>query len=119
VHQEGARVRLSANFYVLGDEGITFHGDEGSLELGSWFAPRSPLTHKPYGETAVVIETPEGAPELDWSVGVAELVAAISEDRPSRLNRDQAVHMVDILESVTMSASSGAAVELTTTFQPF
>lgn len=118
VHRSGARVRLTVNFYVLGDEGITFHGDEGSLDLGSWFDPDAVVTHTPYGIEGEPVAVPPAPQTVDWSVGVAELVAAIAEDRPSRLDRDQAVHTVDILEAVTKSAANGVAVTLTTTFEP-
>ena len=117
-HRDGARVRLSVNFYVLGDEGITFHGDDGSLELASWFLPGSELTHTPYGGAGVPVETPPAPAEVDWSVGVAELVAAIAEERPSLLDREHAVHMVEILDAVNSSGRSGSAVALTTSFEP-
>jgi predicted dehydrogenase len=118
VHRDGARARLTVTYYVLGDEGLTFHGDDGSLELDSWAHPGSKLTHRPYGGGPAPVETPEAPEEFDWSVGVVELVGAITEGRPSRLNRDQAIHMVDVLDSVTASSESGSAVDLTTTFQP-
>lgn len=117
-HSDGARVRLTVNFYVYGDEGITFHGDEGSLELESWFSPNSGLTHIIYGGDPERVDIGDAPSEVDWSVGVAELVAAIEEHRPSRLSREQAVHMVDILHSITVSATTDARVDLTTTFQP-
>jgi predicted dehydrogenase len=117
-HVAGARVRLSVNFYVRGDEGITFHGDDGSLALASWFQPSSHLVHTPYGSGSETVAVPPAPDEVDWSVGVAEVVTSIEQDRASRLDRDQAVHMVDILEAVTTSAAQGEPVALTTTFEP-
>jgi predicted dehydrogenase len=118
VHAGGARVRLSVNFYVDGDEGITFHGDDGSLALASWFQPGTQLVHTPYGSESETVAVPAAPDVVDWSVGVAEVVTSIEEDRPSPLNRDQAVHMVDILEAVTASAAEGEPVALTTMFEP-
>lgn len=117
-HRDGARVRLTVNFYVYGEEGIAFHGDEGSLLLDSWFSPDSELIHIPYGGDPEPVDIGDAHSEVDWSVGVAEIVAAIEVDRPSPLNRDQAVHMVDILHSITLSATTDARVDLTTSFQP-
>lgn len=115
-HAGGELVRLSVNFYVLGDEGVEFHGDLGSLRVASWFNPYATLTHTPYGGEPDDV-TPPGAPgEVNWSVGVAELVEAIESKRSSPLDSDRALHLVEILESITGSASSGDSVELTTSF---
>jgi predicted dehydrogenase len=116
-HASGTRVRLTVNFYVKGDEGVEFHGDEGSLRLGSWFAPGSSLVFTPYEGQSSPVPTPDAPENIDWSVGVAELVAAIEEGRPSQLDRDRSVHLVEILEAAETSADTGSSVDLNTGFE--
>jgi predicted dehydrogenase len=116
-HASGTRVRLTVNFYVKGDEGVEFHGDEGSLRLGSWFAPGSSLVFTPYEGQSSPVPTPDAPENIDWSVGVAELVAAIEEGRPSQLDRDRSVHLVEILEAAETSADTGSPVDLNTGFE--
>jgi predicted dehydrogenase len=116
-HASGTRVRLTVNFYVKGDEGVEFHGDEGSLRLGSWFAPGSSLVFTPYEGQSSPVPTPDAPENIDWSVGVAELVAAIGEGRPSQLDRDRSVHLVEILEAAETSADTGSSVDLNTGFE--
>jgi predicted dehydrogenase len=115
-HDSGARVRLTVNFYVKGDEGVEFHGDKGSLRLGDWFAPGASVQHTPYEGQTSAVPVPPGLDEVDWSVGVAELVDSIQTDRPSRLNRERSVHLVEIIEASKTSAKTGKAVELKTSF---
>ncbi|MFZ0012763.1 MAG: Gfo/Idh/MocA family oxidoreductase [Acidimicrobiia bacterium] len=115
-HTSGPRVRLTANFYVLGDEGVEFHGDDGSLRLDSWFDPGCRLAHRPYGGETHLLTTGAAPDDVDWSTGVSEMVEAIVSNRESSLDRERAVHLVEILESITTSASSGRSVPLQTTF---
>jgi predicted dehydrogenase len=111
VHVGGERVRLTVNFYVQGDEGIVFHGDEGSLQLDSWFAPNSALWHIPYGGEPAPVPIDSSAPaEVDWSVGVGHFVAGIEAGEPSQLNSDLAVHIVAVLDAISRSGESGEQV---------
>jgi predicted dehydrogenase len=115
-HASGTQVRLTVNFYVLGDEGIEFHGDDGSVRLGSWFDPGCQLTYRPYGRETEDVTSGTGPETVDWSTGVSEMVEAIASGRKSPLDRERAVHLVDMLESITASATSGHTVSLRTTF---
>jgi predicted dehydrogenase len=96
---------------------VEFHGDEGSLRLGSWFAPDSSVVFTPYEGQPNPIPVRDAPEHVDWSVGVAELVAAIEEGRPSQLDRDRSVHLVEILEAAETSANTGAPVDLNTGFE--
>lgn len=113
----GTRVRLTVNFYVKGDEGVEFHGDEGSLRLGSWFSPGATVEFTPYEGQPTPVLVPDGPEHVNWSVGVAELVAAIEEGRPSLLDRERSVHLVEILEAAESSANTGTPVDLRTGFE--
>jgi predicted dehydrogenase len=115
-HDSGTRVRLTVNFYVKGDEAVEFHGDEGSLRLGDWFSPGASVQYTPYEGKTSSVPVPPGPDQVDWSVGVAELVDSIRTDRPSRLNRERSVHLVEIIEASKTSAETGAVVELKTNF---
>jgi predicted dehydrogenase len=109
-HGDGVKVRLTVNFYVKGNEGIVFHGDDGSLELDSWFVPNSAVTHIPYeGDPEPVIPESEVV-EVDWSVGVRDFVRGIETGEPSQLSTERAVHMVAVLDAITRSGASGEAV---------
>jgi predicted dehydrogenase len=102
-HQSGEKVRLTVNFYVYGDEGIVFHGDEGSLRLESWFGPDSPLWFIRYGGEPQPVSTPDSVHEVDWSHGVSEFVSGIESGQGSALNLSDSVHMVAILDAITRS----------------
>jgi predicted dehydrogenase len=107
---------LTVNFYVKGDEAVEFHGDNGSLRLGDWFSPGVSVQYTPYEGKTSSVPVPPGPDQVDWSVGVAELVESIRTDRPSRLNRERSMHLVEIIEASKTSAETGSVVELKTSF---
>jgi predicted dehydrogenase len=109
-HAGGEKVRMTVNFYVLGDEGVTFHGDDGSLRLDSWFAPNSALWHIPYGGEPEQVEVLGGPDEVDWSVGVRDFVVGIENGAPSELTAELAVHMVAVLDAINQSGATGEEV---------
>lgn len=113
----GPVVRLTVNFYAKGDEGIEIHGDAATLRLESWFHPGSSLEYAPYGGEFEPVPVRDAPEEIDWSVGVADLVAAIGEGRRCRLSAEHAVHMAEILDAITSSAATGRPVALSTTFE--
>jgi predicted dehydrogenase len=109
-HAGGEKVRMTVNFYVLGDEGVTFHGDDGSLRLDSWFAPDAGLWHIPYGGEPEQVEVIGGPDDVDWSVGVRDFVSGIDKGAPSELTAELAVHMVAVLDAINRSGASGEEV---------
>lgn len=120
---DGPLVRLTANFYVSGKtqqgEGIEFHGDEGSLALGSWFGADGVLKYAPFGgEYAEVEVTPKAAAGIDWSRGLDDFARALEAGRPSRVTGEQAAHIVEILEATNTSVRTGQPVELRSGFTP-
>jgi predicted dehydrogenase len=122
--ESGAVLRLTTSFYVGRPAtlrgSIEFHGDEGSLALGSFqdfdatvqvgefgsdYAP-VPLVRPPFAGTA-------------WARGVADMALAINEDRPHRASAEQAAHVVDIIAAVRAStAESGRPLRVSSTFDP-
>jgi hypothetical protein len=53
---------------------------------------------------------------IDWGRALAELSAAISEQRPPRATGEHAAHVVEILDAVETSVRDGKAVDVTSTF---
>lgn len=113
-HAAGEKVRLTVNFYVYGDEGIVFHGDEGSLHLESWFVPDSPLWFTNYGGEPQPVSTPDSAHDVDWSAGVTEFVSGLTSGQSSALNLHDSVHMVAVLDAITRSGELEETVTIDT-----
>ena len=120
--ESGPIVRLTASFYVGRTAKLTgsleFHGDDGSLALSSFQDFYATVEvgefNKEFKPVALVRPAFHGTA---WARGVAEMAAAIAEDRPHRASAEQAAHIVDILEAAFGSmADGGAAVEVSSTF---
>lgn len=118
----GAVLRLTASFYVGRPAkhrgGLEFHGDAGSLALGSFQDFNAPVEFGPYDgtyEPVPFVRAPfEG---IAWGRGVAELASAIAEGRPHRASAEQAAHVVDILAAAASSlAHDGRPVAVSSTF---
>jgi predicted dehydrogenase len=120
----GAVLRLTASFYVgrpAKEHGaMEFHGDAGSLALGSFQEFDATVQAGPFGGTYSPI--PYVRPPFKgtaWARGLADMASAIDEDRPHRASAEQAAHVVDILEAAATSmAADGRAVEVDSTFTP-
>ena len=122
--ESGAVVRLTASFYVgrpARQTGtIEFHGDRGSLELGSFQDFDATVAVGDYGEayTLVPLARP-GFHGTAWARGVAEMAGAIVAGRPHRASAEQAAHVVSILEAAATSmADDGRPIEIRSTFDP-
>jgi predicted dehydrogenase len=125
VELEGGTVlRLTASFYVgrpAKEHGaMEFHGDLGSLALGSFQDFDATVEAGPYGGTYAPI--PYVRPPFNgtaWARGLADMASAIDDGRPHRASAEQAAHVVDILEAAAISmAADGRAVEVDSTFTP-
>lgn len=118
---DGTIARVTANFYVSYSSrqpgAIEFHGDEGSLYLGSWMAFDAKVQHAPYGsryESLELVRQPyEG---IEWSRGVVEMTEAIRDDRPHRVTGAQAAHVVEIMSAIHTSIIDERPVEIASTF---
>lgn len=120
--ETGAVVRLTASFYVgrpAKQTGtIEFHGDRGSLALGSFQDFDATVEVGDYGEayTPVALARP-GFRGTAWARGVAEMAAAIAAGRPHRASGEQAAHVVSVLEAAATSmADDGRPIEIRSTF---
>jgi predicted dehydrogenase len=125
VELEGRAVlRLTASFYVgrpAREHGaMEFHGDAGSLALGSFQEFNAIVEAGPYGGTYAPIRYVRPPFEgTAWARGLADMAAAIDEGRPHRASAQQAAHVVDILEAASASMQAdGHAVDVHSTFVP-
>ena len=122
--ERGAVMRLTASFYVgrptRSPGNIEFHGDAGSLALGSFQVFDATVETAPFGgayEPVPLVRPPFAG--TAWARGVAEMAAAIAADRPHRASAEQAAHVVDILDAASASmAEDGRAVEVKSSFEP-
>jgi predicted dehydrogenase len=118
----GTVVRLTASFYVGRPAklrgSIEFHGDEGSLALGSFQDFDATVELGAYGgDYEPVPLVRPGYHGTAWARGVAEMASAIAEDRPHRASGEQAAHVVDILEGAATSiADGGRPIEISSSF---
>ena len=98
---------------------IEFHGDDASLALGSFQEFDATVEFGAYGEDlrAGGARSDPGIAGTAWARGVAEMAAAIAEDRPHRASGEQAAHVVEILEAAATSmADGGRRIDITTSF---
>jgi len=115
----GPLLRLSCNFYVGSEtvgRAIDFHGDSGSLRLADWIMPGSPILRAGFGQPFTVSDPGDSTLPIDWSLGLADLAAAIAEDRPHRTGAEHAVHVVDILVAIERSAGRGETITIHSDF---
>ena len=112
-------VRLTANFYVRDttQKGIEFHGDKGSLHLGSFQGFNASVAYAPFGEglqeVPLIGEPYKGT---EWGRGVRNLAAAIREGRPHGATGAQAAHVVEILNAAMASSATGRPVDISSSF---
>lgn len=59
-----------------------------------------------------------GSQQMDFSRGVAELAAAIQEDRPCRLAADYCLHVNEMVIAIQNALETGSPYSLTSTFAP-
>ncbi|MEM1212226.1 MAG: Gfo/Idh/MocA family oxidoreductase [Planctomycetota bacterium] len=120
----GPLVRLTSNFYVhranTDQQGkFEVHGDAGSVVLGDFQSSEASVEASGFGEPREALPYANDPPfeNIPFYRGIVEVAQALREDRPSRVTGAQAAHVVEILEAITVSASEGRAVELTSTFE--
>jgi predicted dehydrogenase len=118
----GTVVRLTTNFYVGNhskQKGLEFHGDEGSLFLGSFQDFHAPVEFSVFrGTYEPVPYVREPFQGIEWGRCVVEIAEAMAEGRPQRATGAQAAHVVEILCAIQKSYMEGRPVEVTSDFPP-
>jgi predicted dehydrogenase len=119
---DGTVVRLTTNFYVGNhskQKGLEFHGDVGSLYLGSFQDFHAPVEYSKFRESyeplPYVREPFQG---IEWGRCVVEIAEAMAEGRPQRATGAQAAHVVEILCAIQQSYTEGRPVKITSNFPP-
>lgn len=124
----GIHARLTCGAYARRNHGFTVFGDEGTISVEDAWNFRCPVLlerledlrqkNSPNATSQIVVEQAlcpgfekrsPGANDVDFSRGVAEFADAIINERPSRLEADLAVHIIDIQEMI-QSAGQGISV---------
>lgn len=120
----GAVMRLTVNFYVdarsHGAEGVEFVGDAAKLWLSGWFAPDAKLLLAPFEgdyEPVAVADAPSPGP-FDWGIGLVDLALSMRTGSPQRVTGEQALHIVEIVEAINVSAAEGRPIEIVSRFTP-
>jgi len=120
---DGTVARLSCNFYTNDSKqgsSVEFHGDQGTLALGSSFKFNATVERCVCGQplAPVVLDRP-GIDGIEFGRGVQELARAIAGGRPHRASAAQATHVIEIMEAIDRSAqASGALQTITSSFPP-
>lgn len=115
----GPVLRLTCTFYIdsaTQPRNVDFHGDRGSLRLVDWIMPGSAIEQAEYATAFANSRPPDRAREIDWCIGLADLSEAIRDGRPHRNQAAHAAHVVEVLEAVSRSASTGNPVEVLSDF---
>ncbi|HXF64105.1 MAG TPA: Gfo/Idh/MocA family oxidoreductase [Caldilineaceae bacterium] len=120
--ENGTVVRLTTNFYVghhSKQKGLEFHGDAGSLYLGSFQDFRAPVEFAEFGQPYEPLPyVKEPFPGTEWGRAVVEMADAIAENRPQRATGAQAAHVVEILCAIQDAYTTGRPVEVHSSFTP-
>ncbi len=120
--ESGTVGRLTTNFYVKPskqDASMEFHGDAGSLFLGSSYMFNAAVEYAEFGGSFEPV--PPARPPFDgveFARGVEDLAEAIDQDRPHRCAARMAQHIVDVIEAIHTSAREERPVMVTSTFSP-
>ncbi|MEM1240002.1 MAG: Gfo/Idh/MocA family oxidoreductase [Cyanobacteria bacterium P01_H01_bin.26] len=114
-------------FKVIGDKGILSTHDcwfyESPVKVQKMMKIRRKVFMSPIKQTLPMVKKPpkfksKGANHMDFARGVAEMAAAIGENRPGRLAADFSLHNNELVLAIQDSLETGGAYQLTTTFKP-
>jgi len=132
----GVVVRLTCSIIAPHNHQLKIVGDKGILfteDAWDYYAPvysrkmmhirrktfYSPIKRRHKMKMA---DTPKvknsGAQRMDFARGVAEMAAAICENRPSRLSAQFSLHVTEIALAIHYAREQGSTYQMTTTFDP-
>jgi predicted dehydrogenase len=117
----GPVVRLTTSFYVGRPSRqpgtVEFHGDDGSLLLDSFQVFDATVEIAEHaGQYQPVTPVREPYPGTAWGRGLADMVAAIRDGRPHRVNGEHAAHIVDVMAAVGQSTRRAGPVPIESSF---
>jgi predicted dehydrogenase len=113
----GAVVAISTSFDVPGHKHlpIEVYGTEGSLVVPdpNWFGGEVEFLPKGGEWQTLAVDRPWTEGNLR-SLGLADMAAAIRENRPHRASGELALHVLEVMEALSRSAESRQFVEIET-----
>lgn len=132
----GVVARLTCSIIAPHDHQLKIVGDKGILftkDCWDYYSPVysrkmmrirrktffNPFKHRhkmPLADTPKVKNS--GAQRMDFSRGVAEMAAAIRDNRPSRLSAQFSLHVNEIALAIHYAREQGSTYQMTTTFDP-
>lgn len=133
--QSGVVARLTCSIVATHDHQLRIFGADGVLSVHDCWNYGDPVyvqrmlrirrkvLMNPIKRKVPLVRKPpqfktRGAQKMDFCRGVAELAAAIAEQRPSRMAADVSLHNNELAIAIQNAFSTGAPYQLTTTFEP-
>jgi predicted dehydrogenase len=133
----GVVARLTCSIIAPHDHTLRIVGDEGVLSTKDCWYYRSPVSIKrmitirrktfmsPIGQNYPLLKSPypskfkyKGSQQMDFSRGVAEMAAAIAENRPCRLSARFSLHVNEIVLAIQNAGENNCTHKLKSTFDP-
>lgn len=131
----GVVARLTCGIVAPHDHELRIIGDDGVLGIEDCWYYGSPVYIKrmmrirrkvfmsPWKQNYPLVRKPikfgyKGSQQMDFARGVAEMAAAIQENRPCRLSPRFSLHNNEIVLAIQNALETGAPYKLTTTFEP-
>jgi predicted dehydrogenase len=131
----GVVARLTCGIVAPHDHELKIIGDEGVLGIKDCWYYGSPVYIKrmvrirrktfmsPWKQNYPLVRQPpkfsyKGSQQMDFARGVAELAAAIREQRLCRLSPRFSLHNNELVLAIQNALETGAPYKLTTTFEP-
>lgn len=128
--EDGPVARLTCSIAAPHDHRIRVVGDAGVLEVGKAWDNTAPVRYRrrlrirrrllehPLGRKLPPVKPAHpavgrtGAASMNFALGPAEMLGAISAGRPSRLAGDYAVHLNEVTLAIQNSGETGGAIPM-------
>jgi len=131
----GVVARLTCSLVASHDHSLRVVGDRGELSVGDTWYYTAPISIRRWVNfRRRHIEIPwrkkyplaakggryhyRGTQQMDFARGVAELAAAVTEQRPNRLSACYSLHVNEIVLAVNNAMENGNIYQMTTSFEP-
>jgi len=117
----GLTARLSCNFYAKESpqgSSVEFHGDDGTILLGSSFIFNETVQFGAYGEKPEPVAIEDDPYQgIEFSRGAQRLGQALLDGQAHAIDTYHPVHVVEVLEAIDKSVASGAPVAVDSSFR--
>jgi predicted dehydrogenase len=115
--RNGALVQVSMSFDVAGHKHvpIELYGTEGTLIVPDPNRFGGQVEYLKKGGEWTNVETSQPYADGNYrSIGLADMAAAIRDNRPHRASGELALHVLEVMEAFATSARTGAAIAIAT-----